>query len=350
MDEHDASALTPQELWDNYRPTPLFELPMLAKQTGVGRVFVKAEGERPLGNFKALGGMVAGIRVLARASGVAPLEFLAGRSERKRLPTLLCASEGNHGLAVAAAARRGWSSATVYLPSGASKTRAERIEAMGGKVLWVSGTYDDSVIAAANAAANGDGLLVPDTSANPSDPVVQDVLDGYALLTRELVVQFANHGLAGPSHVFVQAGVGGLAAALALGLQNIMQEPHALVVVEPRSAACVAHALTLGRPERISGDLRTCAEMLSCGLASAPAVEILLKFSPKSVLVTEEELKAAPATLLKVGGPATTPSGAAGLAGFLQATRSADSRVVQLDSRSVVLMVATEGSLDSESD
>jgi len=339
--------LTCQEMWDNYRATPLVELPVLARNTGVGRVFVKDEGKRPLGNFKALGGMVASLRALARASGAATLELLSGRSNGRALPRLLCASEGNHGLAVAAAAQRTRTAASVYLPVGASETRAGRIRAMGGDVLWVEGTYDDAVLAAAKAAEQGEGLLIPDTSADAGDPIVRDVLDGYALLTDELVAQFRDRKSVWPSHVFVQAGVGGLAAAMARGLRDIMQGPRALIVVEPAGAACVALALAQGRPERIAGDLRTCAEMLSCGLASAPAVEILRRFNAKSVLVTEEELEGAPIRLRAAGGPETTPSGAAGLAGFLQvAAHSSGTMEVGLDASSVVLFVATEGSLN----
>jgi diaminopropionate ammonia-lyase len=262
------------------------------------------------------------------------------------LPRLLCASDGNHGLAVAAAARKARTTATVYLPFGANRARAARIEATGAHIEWVPGTYDDAVLEAAKAASNGEGLLVPDTSADAGDLVIRDVLDGYSLLTREIVAQLKHQGLDGPTHVFVQAGVGGLAAAMAIGLQSILQEPRALIIVEPSTAACVAVALMQGYPQRVGGSLQTCAEMLSCGLASASAVHILRSFHPISLLVTEDELAAAPAHLIAAGGPATTPSGAAGLAGFLRAAaRSAIPDTVRLNERSVVLLVVTEGAI-----
>jgi diaminopropionate ammonia-lyase len=214
----------------------------------------------------------------------------------------------------------------------------------GAQVRWIHGTYDDAVLAAAQAAANGDGLLIPDTSVDAGDPVVRDVLDGYSLLTREIAAQMADQGLDGPSHVFVQAGVGGLAAAMAIGLQSVLQEPRALVIVEPSTAACMAVALRENSTQRLSGDLQTCAEMLSCGLASASALHILRPFHPISLLVSEDELAAAPTRLVEAGGPATTPSGAAGLAGFLHAaTRPALKGGSRLTERSVVLLVATEG-------
>jgi diaminopropionate ammonia-lyase len=345
METHDDPAVIFRDMWGDYRPTSLLDMPILAQQTGVARVLVKAESERPLGNFKSLGGTVASIRALTRARKPAiPCSPLSGSGHAGRLPRLLCASDGNHGLAVAAAARNARTTACVYLPAGASKTRAARIEATGAHVEWVLGTYDDAVLEAAKTAASGEGLLVPDTSADSGDLIVRDVLDGYSLLTREIVAQMRHQGLDGPSHVFIQAGVGGLAAAMAIGLQSILQEPRALIIVEPSAAACVALALIQGHPQRLRGDLQTCAEMLSCGLASASAVDILGPLRPISLLVTEEELAAAPARLIAAGGPATTPSGAAGIAGFLHAaTRSAIPGTIRLNERSVVLLVATEG-------
>ncbi|MGH8076081.1 MAG: pyridoxal-phosphate dependent enzyme [Lysobacter sp.] len=147
-----------------------------------------------------------------------------------------------------------------------------------------------------------------------------------------------------PSHLFVQAGVGGLAAAMADGLRDIMDGPKRLLIVEPESAACVARALAVGHPVRIPGDLHTAAGMLSCGLASAPALEILQRHDVRSVVVSEERLLGAVGALRAGGGPDTTPSGAAGLAGLLHVAARPELRAThQLSSESTVLLVATEG-------
>ncbi|MEP7246175.1 MAG: pyridoxal-phosphate dependent enzyme, partial [Gammaproteobacteria bacterium] len=167
-------------IWQDYRPTGLIELPSLALRANVARVFVKSENERPLGNFKVLGGMVAGLRALARAAGAVTLSDLSSnRISRESLPQLICASDGNHGLSVAAAAQRAGSGASIYLAVGVSRVRADRIEALGGKIIWTSGTYDDAVRKAAAAAARGEGLLISDTSTDPNDSVVKDVMAGY---------------------------------------------------------------------------------------------------------------------------------------------------------------------------
>lgn len=335
------------DIWEDYRPTPLIELPALARLSNVGRVFVKVEGERPLGSFKVLGGMTAGLRALARAAGVKSLrELISNRIDGQSLPRLVCASDGNHGLAVTAAARKVGAKASVYLPVGVSRSRAARIEALGGEVVWVQGTYDDAVNDAAAAAARGEGLLIPDTSSDPNDVVVKDVMAGYGLLAQELAAQFRDEVKGRPSHLFVQAGVGGLAAAMAEGVRGFMQAPAKLVVVEPESVACVARALAAGRPVLIPGDLHTSAEMLSCGLASAAAVEVLRRHDPTCVVVSEGELQTAVVTLQDANGPKSTPSGAAGLAGLLHASVRPELRsACQLGPHSSVLLIVTEGAV-----
>jgi diaminopropionate ammonia-lyase len=330
-------------LWRDHRPTPLIELPELARLADVGRVFVKDESARPLGNFKALGGLVAGIRALSRATGIGFPALIEGSNAPRDLPRLLCASDGNHGLAVAMAAQRTGAPATVYLPAGVSGERVQRIEATGATVVSVSGTYDEAVAAAELAAPEGEGQLIPDTSSDPAHPVVRDVISGYAVITEELRVQF-HEARAAPTHVFAQAGVGGLAAALAEGLEDILCTPGRMVVVEPETAACVHRALELGRAELVPGALETVATMLSCGMASAMAVQVLLRHDATAMQVSEAELEQAPAALARSGGPLGTASSAAGLAGLFKAAKDARLRKhLGLTPASSVLLVATEG-------
>ncbi|MFZ0501609.1 MAG: pyridoxal-phosphate dependent enzyme [Steroidobacteraceae bacterium] len=341
----DPSAMTQQRaarLTVDHPPTSLLELPELARLAAVRHVFVKCEGERPLGSFKVLGGTLAAERALSRAAGA----VAAGSREYfgRQPPCLICASDGNHGLAVAAAARRAAAESTIYLPAGVDPVRAERIRSMGARVVWISGTYDDAVCAASQAAADGDGLLIPDTSDDPRSVVVQDVMEGYGRMTTEIADQMRELPDK-PGHLFIQAGVGGLAAALGRGLRGILREPR-LLTVEPETAACVALALGAGRPVRFPGDLRTAASMLSCGVASAAALAALQSLSASAVLVSEAELGSAVMTLRRSGGPDSTASGAAGVAGLLRVASSEPLRVRhRLDVHSSVLVVATEAPL-----
>lgn len=331
-------------LWQDYAPTPLVDLSRLAEWAGVERVWVKDEGARPLGSFKVLGGMYAGLKALTRTSGSPNIATLIGSHRpSQKLPALLCASDGNHGLAVAAGAKLAGAPARVFLHSGVPSRRADRIREQGAEIVWVSGTYDDAVCAAAAAARQGMGLLIADTSEDPDDPVVADVMVGYGLIADEIVEQLHGFGDIRPTHLFVQAGVGGLAAALANGIRDHMADPRRIVVVEPEKAACVAAALKARRPVQLDGDLKTAAEMLSCGLASATALKILLRNEAVGITVGEAVLTEAVALLRAHGGPATTATGAAGLAGLIAARPATNEFEIAPSSR--IVLIVTEGSI-----
>jgi diaminopropionate ammonia-lyase len=303
---------------------------------------VKDEGRRPLGSFKALGGVYAGLCALSRAAGCGFSELLDKTRGEARNYTLVAASDGNHGLAVAAAARLAGAKASIYLPAATSAARVARIAAKGAETIRIAGTYDDAVEAAREAAGERGRLLLPDTSDDPDDPVVADVMRGYGVLVDETRAQVGG----APSHIFVQAGVGGLAAAVAEGFGEAGAR---LIVVEPESAACVGAGLAAGRPVRIAGALETAADMLSCGKASASALRILLRRDARALAVTEASLGDAPTFLSAHGGPRTTATGATGFAGLRAAiadkARAAD---LSLNEESRVLLFATEAALPLE--
>lgn len=327
-----------------YAPTPLLDLPRLAEVLGVAQVLAKDESGRALGSFKSLGGTYAGLRALARSVGK-DVEAIVGR-DRADLPALLCASDGNHGLAVALAAQLAGATAKVFLHAGVPPTRAERIEALGAEIVRVAGTYDDTVTAAAEAARAGRGLLVPDTTDDAADPVVRDVMAGYGVMAAEIRREVDAAGFRCPTHLFVQAGVGGLAAAMAEALGSWLAPPARIIVVEPVMARCVGAALDAGRPVQVAGNLETCAAMLSCGRASAPALEVLLRHDARAESVGEEALLEAPRLLAGTGGPQSTPSGAAGLAGAVAALGDPVSAAeLQLDFESRLLILVTEGAV-----
>jgi diaminopropionate ammonia-lyase len=322
-----------------YAATPLLDLPLLAERLGVAQVLAKDEGRRMLGSFKSLGGTYAGLRALARSANMNIADLIARRPAGQ--PALICASDGNHGLAVAAAARFAGAGARVYLHRGVSRTRARRIEEEGAEVVWVESTYDDAVDAAAAAACAGAGILVADTTDHPNEPVVRDVMAGYGVIAMEIRDQVAVAGYPRPTHLFVQAGVGGLAAAMADGLGDWLAVPASIFVVEPEAAPAVAAALASGHPVRVEGDLETSAAMLSCGVASTPAVAMLRRRRVEAICVSERILSNAASLLRSCGGPGTTPSGSAGLAGAVAAR---DGRLgLPADAR--VLIIVTEREL-----
>jgi diaminopropionate ammonia-lyase len=238
--QEDAEAIASEllHLSSAYGPTPLLDLRLLASRLGVGQVLAKDESKRMLGSFKSLGGTYAGLRALARFAQKDINSLLAERPGK--LPALVCASDGNHGLAVAAASRLAGARARVFLHSSVSAARARRIESQGASIVWVQGTYDDAVDAAAvDARATGD-ILVADTTNDADDPMVRDVMAGYGVIAAEVRRQVEAAGHRHPTHLFVQAGVGGLAAAMAEGLSGWMALPAAILVV-CRCCACAWH-------------------------------------------------------------------------------------------------------------
>lgn len=331
-----------------YAQTPLLDLPLLASDLGVAQVLAKNEARRALGSFKSLGGTYAGLRALARATGVSVDDLLDAALSRRTLPALITASAGNHGLAVAAAAKFAGGPARIYLYPGVPEARVRRIEAQGAEIVWVDGTYDDAVGLAAAAAKAGEGILVADTSADPDDQPVADIVAGYGVMAAEIRRQVEASGSPRPSHLFVQAGVGGLAAAVATGLSDWLAPPAKIVVVEPAAAVCVAAALAEGAVVRIAGRLETSAGMLACGEASAPALRQLLAVGAEAVGVSEQALAEAVAQLATAGGPATTTSGATGLAGLATAAHSAElRRRLALTPESRVLIIISEKALEA---
>jgi diaminopropionate ammonia-lyase len=326
-----------------YSPTPLLDLTALAARLGVSQVLAKDEGQRMLGSFKSLGGTYAGLKALARLEQTDIRGLLARRP--KNLPALICASDGNHGLAVALAAKLAGAPSRIFLHESVPAVRADRIIAQGAEIVWVPGTYDDAVDAAASAAKGGGGIRIADTTSDPDDVVVADVMAGYGVLATEVRQQVEAAGHRRPTHVFVQAGVGGLAAATADGLRDWMASPARVVVVEPEKCACVAAALAQENVVRISGDLHTAAEMLSCGEASAPAMAVLRQHKAQVVTVTEVDLERGPSFLKTFGGPDTTPSGAAGLAGLVRSIQESDAARFDLGADSRVLVIISEGTV-----
>lgn len=327
-----------------HRVTPLYNCEVLAKQLNIAGLLVKYEGDRALGSFKSLGGTFAGLSALARSGEITVQELFTLPKERQAaLPKLVCASDGNHGLAVAAAAKLVGAKSIVYLHKLVSDARIARIADQGAEVFIVDGNYDDAVLAAQDAAAKGEGLLIADTGDTLIDPVVGDVMSGYRVIGDEICVQIGENNFPTPTHVFVQAGVGGLAAAIADGLADMLAQPARIIVVEPDSAACVAPALIQKKAVQIHGDLDTSADMLSCGLASTPALSILLGHCATAIGVDEETIAAATALLNTQGEIFTTPSGATGLAGLLRVlTNPSLTSEFEISRQSHVLVIATE--------
>lgn len=334
--------------------TPLRELPGLARALNVARFSVKDESLRsPLGSFKALGAPIALVRlILRRYPEFHPADILAGRYAASLAAcTLISATDGNHGRGLAAAARDAGCRCVIVLHAQVSAERERAIAAFGAQIVRVAGNYDDSVHEAARLASQNGWQVVSDTSYDGYEEIPRDVMQGYGTIAAEIVEQTgARPNEAGAfTHVFLQGGVGGLAAGLVSHLWEYhgLQRPR-FIVVEPTQADCLLQSALHGRAARATGS----ADSVMAGLACGQTSPLAWKFLATSVdhFMTVEDGRAVDAMrVLARGSELDVPivageSGTAGLAA-LQWLRSDPglSAQVALDSRSSVLIINTEG-------
>jgi diaminopropionate ammonia-lyase len=345
--------------WPGYAPTPLLALPEIAAAAGLGALRLKDEAGRfGLGSFKALGGAYAVAELLAgelARRGVAPAatsaELMAGRwSEATATLTVTCATDGNHGRAVAWGARRCHCRAVIFVHQGVSAARAAAIAAYGAEIRRVPGTYDDSVrVAAEEAAANG-WFVVSDTSWEGYTEVPRAIMQGYRVMADEAVAQWgaAPGDGAPPTHVFIQGGVGGVAAAVSVQARTAFSPAPMLVVVEPDRAACLLASAELGERTSVSGDLDTLMAGLACGEPSLLAWQELDR-GAAAFMAIPDGAAVATMRLLAQAGVVAGESGVAGLAGCLLAAADPAAReVLGLGEGSRVLVFSTEGATDPE--
>lgn len=340
----------------DYRPTPLHRLPGLAADLGVGAVFVKDESFRlDLGSFKALGGAYAVVRLVLEEAAQRlgrPVEIGDWRREDvravARTMTFGCATDGNHGRSVAQGAQLVGARAAIFVHSGVSDERVAAIARFGAEIIRVEGTYDRSVVESARVCANMGWTIVSDTSWSGYERIPHMVMQGYTATVREALRTLAQP----PTHVFIQAGVGGFAGAVAGYLALTLRKARpTFVVVEPSRSACLAQSARFGRPIGFQPGERTIMAMLECYEPSLIAWRVLSRVADAFMTIEDEEAVAVMNRLAYPahGDPAIVSgeSGGAGLAGLIRAAASEGARAdLGLGARSRVLLVNSEGATD----
>ncbi len=354
-----ASARLEIRTWPGYGATPLRRLGGAARAANIGTLWYKDEGGRfGLDSFKPLGGGYAVNRLLARrvrpggGLAVRSADLLSGkhRAVTERV-TVTCATDGNHGRAVAWAASRFGARSVVYLAEIVTPYRERRIAELGAEVVRSTGTHDLASWECREAAAREGWFVISETENATEPEIALDTLAGYGALWEECA-----SGLPAerpPTHVFVQAGVGGLAATAAAVLARrwgSLLRPK-LVVVEAESADCIRRSLERGERVAVEGRFETRLAGLAAGVVSEYAWRLLgtgADFGlaiPDSAAFHTMRLLADPPWGDRpiVGGE----SGVAGLAGALLACADPEARAaLGLDARSRILTIGTEGATD----
>jgi diaminopropionate ammonia-lyase len=365
LDPRDAEALGPVAAAEverflshrqNNAKTPLVSLGGLARKLGVSSIHMKDEGFRlGLGSFKALGGAYAVMRLvleeaskrLSRQVDVTELGSPEVLAVGKTM-TVACATDGNHGRSVAQGAQTVGARAVIFVHSGVSDQRVAAIAGFGADVCRVEGTYDDSVKEASRVSIERGWTIVSDTSWPGYERIPSLVMQGYTAIFREALRDLQDP----PTHVFVQSGVGGIAAAAAGHLALVMGDTRPIfTVVDPERAACIVESAKAGHPVTVDHGEPTIMAMLECYQPSLVAWRILSRVADAFMTVDEHDA----VTVMKrlahpVGGdPAVVAgeSGGVGLAGLIRAIGDRQIKAhLRLGDQSRVLVINTEGATD----
>jgi len=342
--------------WPGYEPSPLHRLDHLAGQIGVAEIFYKDESERfGLKSFKALGGAFAVSRQLqqrireATGNEASIEDLLEGRySDIVRDVVISCATDGNHGRSVAWGCRMFGCSCIIYIHRDVSVGREQAMQALGAEVIRIDGNYDASVRQAASDAAEHGRIIVSDTSYPGYVEIPKDVALGYTVMLKEAVEQMQGEI---PTHVFIQGGVGGLAAAVCAYFWELWgnRRPR-FIVVEPEQANCLQQSAAAGNPVAVEGDLETLMAGLSCGEVSLLAWEILQRGADDFMTLSEDAV--APCMRLLAQGEPSIEAGESAVAGLGAAIAAREdesmSAALGLDRNSRVFVIGTEGATDPE--
>ncbi|MEP5758498.1 MAG: diaminopropionate ammonia-lyase [Litoreibacter sp.] len=342
--------------WEGYQPTPLFDLSGLAEKLNLQAIYYKHEGPRfGLGSFKALGGAYAVLRILQRK-----LSEVEGRDvsieeikngdfthEISKM-TVISATDGNHGRSVAWGARRFGAKCRIYIHAEVSSFRAEAMRELGAEIIRVDGDYDATVAQTRVDAEKNAWMIVSDTSWPGYRQAPLDVMAGYGVMAREITRDFSEP----PTHVFLQGGVGGLAASvIAVFQQEWGSAAPRSIVVEPELAPCLFASAEAKTATSVKVKKETLMAGLSCGEPSQLAWDVL-KGAARGFMTIPDDLVAPTVRMLAKGehGDANIEAGesaVAGLIGLICGASNPDLRErMGLNARSRVMIIGSEGVTD----
>lgn len=342
--------------WEGYAATPLVPLPGLAQRIDVGQIHYKDEGPRfGLGSFKALGGSYAALRILQRELTAKLGRDVSAEDIRNGVYakdvseiTLVSATDGNHGRSLAWGCQRFGAPCRIYIHAEVSEGRAQAMRDLGADVVRIKGDYDESVLLAKSEAMEHGWFVVSDTSWPGYSEPPRDVMAGYGMMTREICQTLPQ----APTHVFLQGGVGGLAASVAAGLrQHYAEASPRVVIVEPDLAACLFDSARNGKATNFAIKEETIMAGLSCGEPSGMAWEILAEAASDFLTIPDTIIP--PVIRMLARRECNDPmieageSAVAGLAAVIAASLEPALREkLNLDQNARILLIGSEGVTD----
>jgi len=321
--------------WDNYSPTPLISLNKLSEKLKLNKIFYKDESKRfNLKSFKALGGAYAVEKV----------------SKGNNEIVISTATAGNHGRSVAWGSKKLGLKCKIFISEYVSEFRAKIMRSFGADVIRVKGNYDASLKECIKQSKQNNWQIVQDVAWQDYKLVPKLTMAGYSVMMKEISEQINNEQI---SHVILQAGVGGMAAAMVAGIARYLDNVPKIIVVEPDGAACVLESIKAGELKKISIKKESLMGGMSCDEVSLVPWEILKNSVSYCITVSDDYISKTIKFLANckfsdekiVGGECSTP-GIISLTGLCN-----DSKIkneINLNENSNVLLFGCEGDADEE--
>ena len=343
--------------WENYAPTPLHRLTDLADRLGIADILYKDESPRfGLQSFKALGGAYAGLRVIQRELArqlnrdVSVSEVRSGAlAESIARITLTSATDGNHGRSLAWGSQTFGAPCRIYIHEFVSESRARAMRDYGAEVIRVPADYDETVRVTRRESEENGWFVVSDTSWEGYTQPPIDVMSGYGVMIDEICADLPE----APTHMFVQAGVGGLAAAVTARLRQKTGKSTRIIAVEPELAACIYASGKTGKATTVPVHEETLMAGLSCGEPSGLAWKIINEEVTDFLTIPESVV--GPTMRLMANPPGADPaitageSAICGIAALILASlKPAMKEQLGLDRHARVLLIGSEGITDPE--
>ena len=321
--------------WKNYSPTPLLKLNKLNEKLKFKEIYYKDEDKRfNLKSFKALGGAFAVNKIA---------------NERKDM-TVATATAGNHGRSVAWGAQRLGLKCKIFISGNVSESRAIAMKNLDAEVIRVKGNYDDSLKECIKQSQKNNWEIVQDVSWENYEKTPQLIMAGYTIMIKEIFDQIENDSI---THVFLQAGVGGMAAAMIAGFAKFSKNVPKFIIVEPENADCVFKSIENNKPTRVDIKKETLMGGMSCGDVSTVAWKILQNSTNYCLTISDKAISSVVALLAEghlsnqkiIAGECGVP----GIIALISAFKNKDClNKLELNSNSKVLVFGCEGSTDKE--
>jgi len=321
--------------WDSYNPTPLLLLNKLSKELNLNKIYYKDESKRfDLKSFKALGGAYAVEKVTKGNKDI----------------TVSTATAGNHGRSVAWGAKRLGLKCKIFISEYVSDARGKAMEALGADVVKVKGNYENSLVECIKQSTDNNWQIVQDVAWKDYMLVPTLTMAGYSVMMKEIVDQINNEEI---THIFLQAGVGGMAAAMIAGAARYLKNIPKMIVVEPDSAACVMESIKTGKIEKINIVRESLMGGMSCGEPSLVPWEILKKSVNNCISLPDDDIGKAMKLFANASfGDEKIIAGENSAPGVISLIAGCNDENIKnkinLNSNSNVLLIGCEGDTDQE--